>query len=105
MRVRRDLRAIQRDPLSAHLLTETVRGQVVALTHSDRHTPLQVGKRKSHLAIAAVRRADQLKQGGVLTNGKQSPVAWQPTVRREGECEALDLPDERHVHPAPLAPQ
>ena len=71
--------------------------------HVERGAALHVGQRKSAFAVAAVGRAEQGEQRGILGDGHKLAVAERPAARREVERENADLRDKRIGHGSLLA--
>src|SRR5699024_5533506 len=73
-------------------------GQARALAHVAGGAADQVRQSEGGLAIAAVGRAQQREQRGVLCDGQQGAVTNGPAVRCEVESECLDLTEEWFRH-------
>src|SRR5205823_11735665 len=97
MRVRGHFGGEKRDRILAARLSEVVCAQAesgLIAADVDRDRALQIRQREGALAVAAVCRAEQREESGVLRDRQDLPVAPGPASRREVEGEDADLCDK-----------
>lgn len=62
------------------------------------HPPSQIRKSKCRSPVAAVDRSKKCKQGGILRDRQELPIAERPSSRRKIKAEGLNLANERFGH-------
>src|SRR5947209_16397437 len=85
----------QRHSLRPAGLAEIMQGKTGALAGMHRRVALHVGKGEIRLAVAAIGRAKQGEQSGILRDRQELPVTERPALRREIEGIDADFGNER----------
>jgi len=96
--VYRQLGEVEARAFDARELTDLIDRRAAALTLADRDAALEVRQLKRGLAIAAVVRAEERKQGGVLGDAKGGAVGDGPAAGCKIETDGEDLTDEGRRH-------
>src|SRR5207247_10098661 len=81
----------QRDRIGTALFAQGMQRQARSLSWVHGRAALQIRQREVALAVAAIGRAEQGKQCGILAQGQELPITECPTFWREVEREDTDF--------------